>query len=137
MIFFHKITPVQLVPENAIIKISGILHHMRSKLFACEDTVILNIALVRDTLSDDAVEIGDHQIAVMFCGGAHEQLCRIRCDPVIAVEKLQVSAASLADGEITAVRYAGIFFVDDCNAGICGGVSIADVTGAVCASVVD
>ena len=41
---------------------------MRSKLFACEDTVILNIALVRDTLSDDAVEIGDHQIAVMLCG---------------------------------------------------------------------
>ena len=110
---------------------------MRSKLFTCEDTVILNIALVRDALSDDAVEIGDHQIAVMLCGGAYEQLCRIRCDPVIAVEKLQVSAASLADGEITAVRYASIFFVDDCNAGICGGVSIADVTGAVCASVVD
>ena len=92
---------------------------------------------MRDALSDDAVEIGDHQIAVMLCGGAYEQLCRIRCDPVIAVEKLQVSAASLADGEITAVRYASIFFVDDCNAGICGGVSIADVTGAVCASVVD
>ncbi len=64
MIFFHKITPVQLVPENAVIKIGRILHHMRSKLFACEDTVILNIALVRDALSDDAVEIGDHQIAV-------------------------------------------------------------------------
>lgn len=34
---------------------------------------------------DHAVEIGDYQIAVMFCGGAHEQLCGVRRDPVIAV----------------------------------------------------
>ena len=105
---------------------------MRSKLFAWRTPSSLNIALCARRASDDAVGNRRSPDRSHVCGGAHEQLCRIRCDPVIAVEKLQVSAASLADGEITAVRYAGIFFVDDCNAGICGGVSIADVTGAVC-----
>ena len=61
----------------------------------------------------------------------------IRCNPVIAVKKLQIGAARLVNGEIPAVRHAGIFFVDDFDARICGGVGIADVAGAVGASVVD
>ena len=112
MIFFHKITPVQLVPEHTVIKIRRFLHHTAHKGFLIHHAVDSDVAFMRQTLPDHPIKVSDHKICLFFPRRPHQKFGRIRRDPVVAVEKLQIFPVCLGDRHISALRNSGIFLVD-------------------------
>ena len=110
---------------------------MGGKRFQRHHAVRLDVALVCQMFADDAVKIRDDHVAMVVFGGADQQLGGIRRDPVVTIQKLQVLARRVADGDVAGVGNTGVFLVDDTDACVLFCIFVANLRGSVLASVVD
>ena len=132
----HDIPAVELVPQNAVVEVGGLLHHVGGVLLPGQHPVLVNVALAGDPLPHHPVEVRDDQVAVMVPGCLHQQLGGVGRDPVVTVQELEIDARSPADTDIPGIGHAGVLLVDDLDPGIRQGIRVADGAGAVLAAVV-
>ena len=127
-VLLHQVAPIQLVPQNTVIKICGIFHHTGGKFLLRQHPVLLDVAFVRNPLSHHPVEIRNDQIAVLLLSRTHQKPGGIRRQPVVAVYKLQIFSPCQAHGPVSRIRHAGILLVNHPDSGISSGVLIANTS---------
>ena len=137
MVVCNYLAAVQLVPENAIVEICRILHHVSGKLFAGQKSPFPDMLFFREYCLIYPVEISNDQITVKFLRCVDEGFRGIRGQPVITVHKLQIVTFGNLDGTVTAVRNTGIFFINDVKAWVHLRIFLADGKTFVGTSVVD
>ena len=137
MVRLHDRTPVELVPQNAVVEVGWIFHHVSGEILAGHHAVIINIAFLGDPLPHDPVKVGDDHVARSAFHCAYQRTGGIRCDPVIAVQELKIGALGPVQRQVPARGDAGILFVKDLNAAVLGCICITDGAGIVRASVID
>ena len=128
VIFFHNITAKQLIPQHTIIEISRIFHHMCGKFLLSQNTVILNIPLVRDTLPNNTVKIRDNHVTMIIFGSLHQKIRRIRRNPVITVQKLEISSPCMVQSHISGIRDPAVLLVNNMDTRVQRSISITDGT---------
>ena len=109
---FHNIPAVQLVPKHAVVKIRGVLHHVGGVFLPAEDAVLVDVPLVGDPLAHNPVEVRHHQIAPVLLHGPHQEFGRVRGNPVVGVQELEIAAPGLAEAEVPGAGHAGILLVE-------------------------
>ena len=67
------------------------------------ETVLIDGTLLRHMLTDHPVKLRDHHITLLFGCSPNKKCRRIRCDPVITVQKLQVFSPRQIDPPIARV----------------------------------
>ena len=72
VVLLNDSTPVKLVPQNAIVEVGRVFHHVGGKILPAHQTVFLNIALGGDPLSHHTVEIRNNQVAGTVFHGPHQ-----------------------------------------------------------------
>ena len=132
----HDIPAVELVPENTVVEIGRLLHHVGGVLLPGQYPVLVDVALAGDPLPHYPVKIGDDQVAVVLSRRLHQQLGGVGRDPVVAVQELKIDAPGPADANVPGIGHAGVLLVDDLDPGIRQGIRVADGAGAVLAAVV-
>ena len=126
MVFFNDVTSIELVPEDSVIEISRILEHMCGKFFLSQYAVIVDISFLGNSFSYNSVEIRDDHITMIALCFFDKQSGGVRSDPVIAVEKLQVSAACKIQRHIPGFGNSGIFFMYQTDSGIFSSITVTD-----------
>ena len=137
MVGFHDGPPVKLVPENAVVKIRRIFHHVGGVFFAGHHAVLVDVPLLGDPLADHPVEVRHDQVApgVLCC--PHQRGGGVRRQPVVAVQKLQVGSLRQIQRSIPGGGDAAVFLVDHPDTGIFCGIAVAQGAGGVRAAVID
>ena len=85
----------QLIPENTVIKICRVLHHKAGKFLQTQKPVLFNVPLMGHPVPDDPVKIRDHHVRPAVPGCPYHKAGGVRCDPVVAVQKLDECSPGL------------------------------------------
>lgn len=102
-----------------------------------ENRVFLNIALMGHPVSHHPVKVGNHQIALIFPGSAHQHGSGIRGNPVIAVQELQIHALRLRQSQIPGGGDTAVFLMQYPHPCIPLGKGVTQRTGGILAAVVN
>ena len=137
VMFHDNIPPVQLVPQYTVIKICRFFHHAAHKRFLIHHAIDFDISFMRQPLPDHPIKISNHKIRLFLFCRPHQKFRRIRCDPVITVQKLQILPVCLSNRHISALRHTGILLVDHQDPVIRSSVPFTDFPGFIAAAVID
>ena len=137
MVVLHDLPAVQLVPQYAVVKVSGVFHHVGGVFLPGEDGVLVDVALVGHPLTHDPVKVGDDQIALVVLRRPDQGQGGLRRDPIVAVQKLQVGAPGLGQGQVPGVGNTGVLLMKYLDSGVPGGLGVAQGAGGIGAAVVD
>ena len=136
IVLLYNLVTIKFIPQNSIIKISRVLHHISGKFFHGQQPLCLNVALVGHPRAYHPVKITDDHITLGTLRGFHKKPGGIGCNPVITVHKLYILSLGTIQSQISCVRHSTIFLMDDTDSLICLCVSVADFSGAVRASII-
>ena len=136
MIFFDDAPAVHFVPEYAVIKIRRIFNHIGSKLLTAHHLVLFDVALLRQPFPGNPVKVRNDHVAVIFLHRTHQKPCRLRHDPVVAVQKLKKRSPRQLQCLISRIRHAGIFFMDHTYPAILLCIGVADFAGCILTAIV-
>ena len=84
-----------LRPENTVIKICRVLHHKAGKFLQTQKPVLFNVPLMGHPVPDNPVKIRDHHVRPAVPGCPYHKAGGVRCDPVVAVQKLDECSPGL------------------------------------------
>ena len=135
-VLFHDGPAVELVPQHAVVEVGGIFHHVGSVFLPGHQPVLINVSLLGDPLPHDPVKVGDHQVAGAAFRCTHQASGGIRCDPVVAVQKLEIGSPGPVQGKISAGGNAGVLLMENLNTAVLGRIFVADRAGIVRAAVI-
>ena len=135
MMPLHDVPAVELVPQDPVVEVRRVLHHVGGVALPGEDGVLVDVPLPGQALPHHPVEVRHHQVAAVVLRRPHQGAGGVRGDPVVAVQELEVGPPGGVQGPVPGGGDAGVRLVQRPHPGVLGGVAVAEGAGAVGAAV--
>ena len=136
MIVLHDVAAEKLVPDDAVIVVGRAFCHAGCKFLPREQAFFVNRTFSGGPPVHDAVKIGNHEIRPVCLGGVKKERRRLRRDPIVGVEELEIVAGRERERLIPCVRDTAVFLVNHADAGIFRRIGVTKCRRAVLAAVV-
>ena len=135
-ITLNDLTPVELIPQHAVIEVRRAEKHFIRILFDGENIAFFNRALLGDILVDHTVEITDDKLNGICLHLTDKELGGIHREPVIHIGKADIRARGLPEGPVAGRGNTAVFFMDGFDPVIQPGVLLHDGQRTVTAAVI-
>ena len=137
LILFDDAAAEKLVPQNAVIEIGRVPHHFIRIFLAGQELFLLDVSILGHLLADHTVEIGnDHIAGRIVLHGTDKKPRGVRRNPVIRIQKLNVSARCAVQCLISRIRHTGIRLVDGNDPCVLCRIPVNDLRCFILASVI-